>query len=81
MSVLLNEVRQGIYLDSVALMRLSAEISALSGIDEAVLMIGTPSNLQIMRLLTCSTQPARTRAQMTWSSLSAQIEKPVLIGH
>ena len=49
MSVLLNEVRQGIYLDSVALMRLSAEISALSGIDEAVLMIGTPSNLQIMR--------------------------------
>ena len=49
MSVLLNEVRQGFYLDSVALMRLSAEISALSGIEEAVLMIGTPSNLQIMR--------------------------------
>ncbi len=49
MSVLLNEVRKGFYLDSVALMRLSAELSALSGIEEAVLMIGTPSNLQIMR--------------------------------
>ena len=49
MSVLLNEVRKGFYLDSVALMRLSAEISALNGIEEAVLMIGTPSNLQIMR--------------------------------
>jgi len=49
MSVLFNEVRKGFYLDSVALMRLSAEISALGGIEEAVLMIGTPSNLQIMR--------------------------------
>lgn len=49
MSLLFNEVRKGFYLDSVALMRLSAELSALSGIEEAVLMIGTPSNLQIMR--------------------------------
>ena len=49
MSVLFNEIRKGFYLDSVALMRLSAEISALGGIEEAVLMIGTPSNLQIMR--------------------------------
>ena len=49
MSVLFNAVRKGFYLDSVALMRLSAELTALSGIEEAVLMIGTPSNLQIMR--------------------------------
>ena len=49
MSVLFNEVRKGIYLDSVALMRVSAEISALSGIEEAVFMIGTPSNIDIMR--------------------------------
>lgn len=48
MSVIVNEVRKGFYLDSVALMRLSAEISALAGIDDAVLMIGSPSNRQIM---------------------------------
>ena len=49
MSVLFNEVRKGVYLDSVALMRLSAELTDLAGIEEAVLMIGTPANLQIMR--------------------------------
>lgn len=49
MSTIVNEVRKGFYLDSVALMRLSAEISAMGGIEEAVLMIGTPSNLQIMQ--------------------------------
>lgn len=49
MSEIINEVRKGFYLDSVALMRLSAEISAIDGIEEAVLMIGTPSNLQIMQ--------------------------------
>ncbi len=49
MTEIINEVRKGFYLDSVALMRLSAEISGLEGIDEAVLMIGTPSNLQIMQ--------------------------------
>ncbi len=48
MSTIVNEVRKGFYLDSVALMRLSAEIAAMGGIEEAVLMIGTPSNLQIM---------------------------------
>lgn len=49
MSTIVNEVRKGFYLDSVALMRLSAEIAAMGGIEEAVLMIGTPSNLQIMQ--------------------------------
>ncbi len=49
MSEVINEVRKGFYLDSVALMRLSAEIVALGGIDDAVLMIGTPANLQIMK--------------------------------
>jgi FdrA protein len=48
-STIVNEVRKGFYLDSVALMRLSAEIAAMGGIEEAVLMIGTPSNLQIMQ--------------------------------
>lgn len=49
MSTIVNEVRKGFYLDSVALMRLSTEIAAMGGIEEAVLMIGTPSNLDIMR--------------------------------
>lgn len=49
MSEIVNEVRKGFYLDSVALMRLSAEISALEGIEEAVLMTGTPTNQQIMQ--------------------------------
>lgn len=45
----LNEIRKGFYLDSVALMRLSREISAAPGILEAALMMGTPSNTAIMR--------------------------------
>ena len=49
MNTVVNEIRKGFYLDSVALMRLSAEISALGGIDEAVLMTGTPANQQIMK--------------------------------
>jgi len=45
----LNEVRKGFYLDSVALMRLSREITAAPGVIEAALMMGTPSNQAIMR--------------------------------
>lgn len=46
---ILNEIRKGFYLDSVALMRLSREIAASPGILEAALMMGTPSNVAIMR--------------------------------
>jgi FdrA protein len=44
----INEVRRGLYLDSVALMRLSRTISELEGIREAALMMGTPANRQLM---------------------------------
>ena len=44
----INEVRRGFYLDSVALMRLSRAISALKGVSEAALMMGTPANKQLM---------------------------------
>ena len=44
-----TEVRKGFYLDSVALMRLSREIAAMDGVIEAALMMGSPSNLSIMR--------------------------------
>ena len=47
--VVVNEVRRGFYLDSVALMRLSADLATLPGVEDAVAMIGTPSNLEIMR--------------------------------
>lgn len=47
--VVLNEVRKGFYLDSVALMRLSREVAASPGVIEAALMMGTPSNAAIMR--------------------------------
>lgn len=59
-SFVLNEIRKGFYLDSVALMRLSREIASAPGIIEAALMMGTPSNVAIMRnagLLTDGTAP------------------------
>lgn len=45
----LTEFRKGFYLDSVVLMRLSREIAAMDGIVEAALMMGSPSNIAIMR--------------------------------
>jgi FdrA protein len=48
-SVILNEVRRGTYLDSIVLMRMSRQIAALPGVEEAGLMIGTPANKEILR--------------------------------
>jgi succinyl-CoA synthetase alpha subunit len=45
----LNDIRKGFYLDSVALMRLSREIASAAGVVEAALMMATPSNQAIMR--------------------------------
>ncbi len=47
-AIILNEVRKGFYLDSVALMRLSREIAEMEGVQEAAMMMGTPSNREIM---------------------------------
>ncbi len=44
----LNEVRKGFYLDSVALMRLSRRIAQMSGVVEAAMMMATPSNRQLL---------------------------------
>jgi len=49
MSVVVNEVRAGTYLDSVALMRMAQTLARLPGIEEAGLMIGTPANRDILR--------------------------------
>ncbi len=43
-----NRVRRGFYLDSVALMRLSQRASALPGVETAALMIGSESNKRVM---------------------------------
>jgi len=45
----LNKVEKGVYLDSVALMRVSRRVSALAGVEAASLMIGTPSNRELLR--------------------------------
>ena len=49
MSVAVNRVRRGFYADSVALMRISRQVAALAGVEEASMMIGTPSNRELLR--------------------------------
>ncbi len=49
MSVILNEVRHGAYLDSVALMRIARALQLLDDVEVAGLMIGTPANQEILR--------------------------------
>ena len=49
MSVTVNRVRRGFYADSVALMRISRGVSSLAGVEEASLMIGTPSNRALLQ--------------------------------
>src|SRR5207244_11494316 len=48
MSVVLNEVRRATYFDSIVLMRISRQLAALPGVEEAGLMIGTPANKEIL---------------------------------
>jgi FdrA protein len=45
----LNRVEKGVYLDSVALMRVSRRVATLAGVEAASLMIGTPSNRELLR--------------------------------
>jgi FdrA protein len=46
--IVVNEVRRGAYLDSVALMRIAAAVKASPGVDECGLMMATPANLRIL---------------------------------
>ena len=48
MSVTVNQIRAGFYLDSVAFMRLSVLVKEQPGVIEAALMIGSDSNKQIL---------------------------------
>ncbi len=47
--VLINRVRRSFYMDSVALMRISARIALLPGVSAAALMIGSTTNKKLMR--------------------------------
>lgn len=47
-AVVMNRVRRGFYLDSVALMRHSGRIASLPGVEAASLMIGTEANRRIL---------------------------------
>ena len=47
-AVVMNRLRNGFYLDSVALMRISKEVSSLPGVELAAMMIGTPANKQVL---------------------------------
>ena len=47
-SIVVNEVRHGLYLDSVALMRMSRTVAAGDGVIECGMMMGTPANMRIM---------------------------------
>ncbi len=47
-ALIVNRVRRGFYLDSVALMRFSRSLAERDGIEEAALMMGSPANMQIM---------------------------------
>ena len=47
-TTIVNEIRKGFYLDSVALMRMSRNIVSMDGIEEAAMMMGSPANRQIM---------------------------------
>ena len=49
MSLVLNRVERGRYMDSVALMRLSRRLIGQPGVENAALMIGTPSNKALLR--------------------------------
>ncbi|MDA0652866.1 MAG: hypothetical protein O3C49_06270 [Proteobacteria bacterium] len=47
-ATIINRVRSGFYMDSVALMRFSRTIVELDGVEDAALMMGTPANRDIL---------------------------------
>lgn len=46
--MIVNRVCAGLFLDSVVLMQISRTIASFDGVEDAALMIGTPSNLAIL---------------------------------
>jgi len=48
MSVTKSEIRAGAYFDSVVLMQLQRNLAALSGVDDAGVVMATPANLELL---------------------------------
>ncbi len=96
MSKIVNRVCVGLFLDSVILMQISRSITLLDGVEDAALMIGTPSNLDLLdnsKLLTRASRKAtggdlilaiRARDEATAASALAKaeilLERPA-VGH
>ena len=79
MSVVLNEVRRATYFDSIVLMRISRQIAALPGVEEAGLMIATPANKDILReagILGEAGDPGRQPQRWRGTNLSAEGRDP-----
>ena len=96
MSKIVNRVCAGLFLDSVILMQISRSITSLDGVEDAALMIGTPSNLDLLdnaKLLTRASRKAtggdlilavRARDEVTAASALGKaeilLERPA-VGH
>ena len=96
MSKIVNRVCAGLFLDSVILMQISRSITSLDGVEDAALMIGTPSNLDLLdnaKLLARASRKAtggdlilavRARDEVTAASALAKaeilLERPA-VGH
>ena len=96
MSKIVNRVCTGLFLDSVILMQISRSITRLDGVEDAALMIGTPSNLDLLdkaKLLARASRKAtggdlilavRARDEATAASALAKaeilLERPT-VGH
>ncbi len=96
MSKIVNRVCAGLFLDSVILMQISHSITRLDGVEDAALMIGTPSNLDLLdnaKLLARASRKAtggdlilavRSRDEVTAASALAKAEimlKRPAVGH
>ena len=53
MNCCVNQVRHGLFLDSVVLMQVSRTVAALPGVEDAALMMGTPANQEILENSGC----------------------------
>ena len=60
--VLLTRGFPGIYRDSVALMQLSSTLTAMPGVEQAAVVMGTPANLDLLREIGLLTEPPDARA-------------------
>ena len=96
MSKIVNRVCAGLFLDSVILMQISRSITSLDGVEDAALMIGTPSNLDLLdnaKMLTRASRKAtggdlilavRARDEVTAASALGKaeilLERPA-VGH